>query len=276
MKIGNFKADLSNFLKECEVKDFSCIGNKITDVIFDARISDYSFKLADTNNTTKLAYTDSKSLILKEVNDDEINELAVQPINDEQKLFMSAVLDSDIKIVLLYAHSGTGKSLTSLASAMYLIKKREKYNKILFIKRPSYKHKENLSYLKDLMVKTRRISSNAPKKEVKHHPIVDTCDYNLLNREARTLSNIIAIIDNTQAIPTNHMARILSRFDDSCKVILMGSSEQTVIDDDSFNALISIANDPLSFNKVSLWAGMLSHNVRGEIAELSKIIGRFK
>lgn len=62
--------------------------------------------------------------------------IRISPLNDEQRMLMDAILDEDIKLVTCSGKAGTGKTLVSIAMALYQTLGEDNLYERLFITRP--------------------------------------------------------------------------------------------------------------------------------------------
>lgn len=62
--------------------------------------------------------------------------IRMTPLNDEQRMLMDAILDEDIKLVTCRGKAGTGKTLVSIAMALYQTLGEDNLYERLFITRP--------------------------------------------------------------------------------------------------------------------------------------------
>ncbi len=62
--------------------------------------------------------------------------IRINPLNDEQRMLMDALLDEDIKLITCCGKAGTGKTLVSIAMALYQTLGEENLYERVFITRP--------------------------------------------------------------------------------------------------------------------------------------------
>ncbi|MDP4777674.1 MAG: PhoH family protein [Opitutales bacterium] len=62
--------------------------------------------------------------------------IKIHPLNDEQRMLMDAILDEDIKLVTCCGKAGTGKTLVSIAMALYQTLGEDNLYERVFITRP--------------------------------------------------------------------------------------------------------------------------------------------
>lgn len=254
----------------------------------------YEFQSQDGNSERGIVVRDTIQL-LKE---DEFNKLIVKPINQKQKLWCKALLTDAYDLNVLEAKAGTGKNLTSLSCAMRLIDENPKYDKIIYIRNSieSIDKGADVGYL----------AGNDEKFRIYNMPLYDTIDYiakasfkkgsastemiserssDLMTKYAietmwvgeargRTLSNAIVILDEWQNSSDNTTQLILSRLDDTCKAIVIGSNRQ--IDNPYLNkynnGLTSLMNDLPKANGLTKFSITLDKAVRGKYAEYAETL----
>ncbi|MGJ8653922.1 MAG: PhoH family protein [Opitutaceae bacterium] len=102
-------------------------------------INEYIY-LSDGENTEPARYTGDgqiEALILgPEVGIKIPKGIKINPLNDEQRMLMDAILDEDIKLVTCCGKAGTGKTLVSIAMALYQTLGKDNLYERVFITRP--------------------------------------------------------------------------------------------------------------------------------------------
>lgn len=219
-----------------------------------------------------------------------LNAYNVSPLNHEQYFALSLLLDPDISLVTLGGPAGTGKTLLSLAAAIYQVEEfgESSYKKVMFARSLTpLGGKEQIGFLKGSLDEklepwTKPISDNinhiikAPtdpssgeKYDMFHHYVSD----GILEVAAlqyirgRSLVDTYLIIDECQNITRNEIYTIISRIGDGSKVVLLGDNLQVdapyLSPDD--NALVHV----IEAFKDSKIAGhvTLTESVRSELAK---------
>jgi len=267
----------------------------------------YTFKLPTGQELLGIIKNERIELI----DENELRRQDVSPKNKEQLFFSAGILDEYFKIVITDAVAGSGKTLLAISGALKLIKSKS-YQKIVYIRNSieSIDKGEDVGYLPGL----------EEKFKIYNHPLYDSLEYivrqelkkkknsnsikeseiNMIVDEkieeyklkygietmwvgelrGRTISNAIVIVDEAQNISNKTLQLILSRIDDSCKVIIIGSTLQ--IDNPYLNkytnSLATILNSlKEKHDEVNLFAIKLNKVLRGPITEWAeKIFGQFK
>lgn len=224
--------------------------------------------------------------------------LKVKPVNIRQKFFMKAILSNIYNILVIDAKAGSGKTLVALATAMRLIDKGV-YDKIVYVRNSveSLDKGADIGYL----------SGNDEKFRIYNMALYDTLEFiakkmlkkseskedtEALNSKiiqltqkyrieklwpgearGRTLSDAIIIMDEWQNSSENTTQLILSRLDNSCMAIVIGSNRQ--IDNPYLNkynnGLTSLLKQTkYKHEELSMFAIDLKKAVRGKFAEFSE------
>ena len=177
--------------------------------------------------------------------------LSVKPISVEQKFFCSGLLDENFNIVVVDAKAGSGKTLLALSAGLRLVDMK-RFSKIIYIRNSieSTDKGEDVGYLPGLEEKFKiynhplydsldfiarqnfKNKKNAPSEQ----SIIDEVDrmkkeYNISTMwigemRGRTLSNAFVIVDEFQNLSQKSAKLVLSRIDDTCKVVAVGSNAQ--------------------------------------------------
>lgn len=240
-----------------------------------------------------------KDGIINIVNKTELLKSDIKPKNNEQALVLTAMQDTDLDLVLVEAPAGSGKTLLALHSGIKLVKTK-KYDKIVYIRNSinSTDKGEDVGFL----------AGNKEKFDVYNHPLFDTLDFLVRNKNkhqkkelteieiskkieqmqsdynitavwpgsirGRTISNAYVIIDEVQNFSRKTLQTTLSRFDDDCKVVCIGSNRQ--IDNmyvtkytNGLSLLLASAKKPQS---IKLFATELHKIFRGRITEWTEAV----
>ncbi len=236
-----------------------------------------------------------------EIIDDTIfHHLALRPANIKQKFFLSAMLSNMYNLLVIDAKAGSGKTLLSVAAAMRLIEKGS-YEKIVYVRNSI----ESL----DKGAEVGFLSGNDEKFRIYNMALYDTLEFiakkklknsqNLDQQESikskttelmekynietlwpgeargRTLSGAIVILDEWQNSSENTTQLILSRLDESCMAIVIGSNRQ--IDNlylNRFNNGLTTLLKQTRFEhpELKMFAIELTKAVRGKFAEFTERI----
>ncbi len=266
----------------------------------------YSFKVKSSDQVI-LANIQNKRIKL--LNEDEIRDQVITPLNKEQLFFSDAILNHLYNVLIVEAKAGSGKTLLALSGALKLVRQKF-FQKIIYIRNSieSLDKGEDVGYLPGL----------EEKFKIYNHPLMDSLDYiirtehkrkrNKKNPDlvvselddqevtarieqmisnygietmwvgemrGRTLSNAFIIIDEAQNMSNKTMQMVLSRIDSSCKVVILGSNKQI----DNFyvnkytNALTTLLKSTKNENNlVNTYAIKLQKVLRGPITEWAEEI----
>lgn len=226
--------------------------------------------------------------------------MKVKPVNVRQKFFMKAILSDMYNILVIDAKAGSGKTLIALASAMRLIDKGA-YDKIVYVRNSveSLDKGADVGYLSGNDEKFRIynmalydtmefIAKKLLKKsESKEDPDAINCKIAEMTQKyrieklwpgearGRTLSDAVVIMDEWQNSSENTTQLILSRLDNSCMALIIGSNRQ--IDNPYLNkynnGLTSLLKQThYEHEELSMFAIDLKKAVRGKFAEFSERI----
>lgn len=274
----------------------------IIDVVPDHKVENYNYIFETAlSNQRKLA-TVSNGLIkvIGRATEDELRKQDIKPANSGQLFFAKALQDPTIDIVIAEAKAGSGKTACALSNGIYLVGKGE-YDSILYI-RSSIDDLENIESIGYL-------SGNSEKVEVYLHPLEDTIDFIARSRlkgsqhkgerleeavlekiediksrnhikgiitlglRGRTIRNTYVIVDEVGNLSKQGLQKVLTRFGEGCKIVLIGSNNQ--IDNpyltkytNGLSVLLEACKT--THDKVRLHAVNLPKVVRGPIAEFAE------
>lgn len=256
----------------------------------------YAFESEDGNSEYAIIVNERVQVL----NDSDFKTLQVRPVNLKQKLFMKAILSDMFELLVIDAKAGSGKTLMSITSAMRLIDLGH-YDKIVYVRNSieSLDKGADIGYL----------AGNEEKFRIYNMALHDTLEFiakkqlkkgeNRENKESidskineltsrycietlwpgeargRTLSEAIVIMDEWQNSSEKTTQLILSRLDESCMAIVIGSNRQ--ID----NLYLNKYNNGLTtllkqtrekHPEISMFAIELEKAVRGKFAEFTERI----
>ncbi|PHO09620.1 phosphate starvation-inducible protein PhoH [Malaciobacter canalis] len=215
----------------------------------------YCFKVKGSDQVLLACIQNKKIIILDET---EIRNQIITPLNKEQLFFSNAILKHYFNVLIVEAKAGSGKTLLALSGALKLV--RQKYfQRIIYIRNSieSLDKGEDIGYLPGFEEKFKIynhplmdsldyiIRSEHKKKSNKKNFQYDELDDVEVNARieqliqnysietmwvgemrGRTLSNAFVIIDEAQNMSNKTMQMVLSRVDNSCKVVILGSNKQ--------------------------------------------------
>ena len=287
-----------HFVKEFEIDStlLNSLNNKdirLIDPHYDISNYCYIFK-GDTGHIVLASIVNER---IEVINENDLRKHNIKPKNSGQLFAYQGMIDSRYNACLIDALAGSGKTLLAVAAGMRCIDKGHQ-NKIIYIRNSieSLDKGEDVGYL----------SGNEEKFRIYNMPLYDTLEFiatqgikkvetteSIQERvealtakyqiqtvwvgelRGRTLSNAFVIIDEAQNISKNTMQLILSRLDDSCKVIVIGSNRQ--ID----NMYVNKYTNSLSFllneaekehPEINLFCTTLDKVVRGKITQWAERI----
>lgn len=234
------------------------------------------------------------------IEEGDFNGLPFRPANLKQRFFLKALLSNSYDVLTIDAKAGSGKTLMSIGAAMRLIDKGV-YEKIVYVR--------NSIESIDKGAEVGFLSGNEEKFRIYNMALYDTLEFiakkklknsaNKTNKESiesktaelinryqiemlwpgeargRTLSGAIVIMDEWQNSSKNTTQLILSRLDESCMAIVIGSNRQ--IDNlylNKFNnGLTSLLKETRNeHSELNMFALSLEKAVRGKFAEFSERI----
>lgn len=256
----------------------------------------YEFISNDGNSVYGIVHNEK----IHKMEEADFNGIFVKPVNLKQKFFVKAILSNMYNIVVVDAKAGTGKTLVSFSAAMKLID-QGKYDKIIYVRNSieSLDKGADVGYLAGNDEKFRIYNMALydtlefiVKKQTKRGDTKDSSDIIKEKTEAlaskygietlwpgeargRTLSGAIVIMDEWQNSSEKTTQLILSRLDDSCMAIVIGSNRQ--IDNLYLNKFNNGLTTLLKHTKethpeLSVFAVDLEKAVRGKFAEFSERI----
>ena len=300
-----------DFIKEVEIKfeEQEFLDNQLIEKI-DTDYKPYNFSYCfKIKSSDQVILANIQNKRIKLLDEDEIRDQIITPLNKEQLFFSDAILNHFYNVLIVEAKAGSGKTLLALSGALKLVRQKQ-FQKIIYIRNSieSLDKGEDVGYLPGL----------EEKFKIYNHPLMDSLDYiirseykrkrNKKNPDAqiselddsevtarieqmisnygietmwvgemrgRTLSNSFIIIDEAQNMSNKTMQMVLSRIDSSCKVVILGSNKQI----DNFyvnkytNALTTLLKSTKSEdNLVNIFAIKLQKVLRGPITEWAEQI----
>lgn len=254
----------------------------------------YEFNAPDGNK--ELAVIANRRINLIDKSD--FHGLAVKPKNLKQTFLLKALLCNLYNLIVVDAKAGSGKTLLSIASAIKLIDKGY-YEKIVYVRNSieSLDRGADIGYLAGNDEKFRIynmalydtlefIAKNSIKKhqnrdreESINSKVADLISrYNIETfwpgeARGRTLSDAIVILDEWQNSSEKTTQLMLSRLDESCMAIVIGSNRQ--IDNlylNKYNNGLTTLLKQTKFDHegVNMFAIELDKAVRGKFAEFAE------
>jgi|TARA_R110002033_G_scaffold20278_5_gene51285 PhoH-like ATPase len=289
------------FVKTIEVdssKFNSLDGKPITSFDVEYTFENFSYEFSSEDGNKEYAIIINK--IINILSESDFKALQVKPVNLKQKLFSKAIVSNMYDLLVIDAKAGSGKTLMSIASAMRLID-LGLYDKIVYVRNSI----ESLDKGADIGF----LSGNDEKFRIYNMALTDTLEFiakkqlkkseNKENKESidskiseltskycietlwpgeargRTLSSAIVIMDEWQNSSEKTTQLILSRLDESCMAIVIGSNRQ--IDNlylNKYNNGLTTLLKQTNFehDEVKMFAIELEKAVRGKFAEFTERI----
>ena len=301
-----------NFIFETEVEiDFNELESLSHSDIYDLHPEhathnySYLFKVRHSDQIVLATVENGRVVPLVE---EELRKQSITPMNKEQLFFAHAIAEHYYKIVIVEAKAGSGKTLLALSGAMKLIAQKD-FRKILYIRNsiesldkgedvgylPGFEEKfriynhplmDSLDYIVRLEFKRKSGKSSYPgqnepdEEQIAQRVQIAKQKYAIETMwvgemRGRTISDAVVIIDEAQNMSNKTMQMVLSRLDDSCKVIIVGSNKQI----DNFyinkhtNALTTLLKSAYeNYEGVNVFALRLKKVLRGPITEWAEKI----
>ena len=309
--LGSNKDDFKyEFIKDIEInfEDLEDFNNKEI-ALFDKEYKPYNysycFKVKDSDQVV-LANIQNKRI--KVLDETEIRNQIITPLNKEQLFFSNAIISHIYNVLIVEAKAGSGKTLLALSGALKLVKQK-KFQKIIYIRNSveSLDKGEDIGYLPGFEEKFRIynhplmdsleyiIRSEHKKRNSKKNieNISELDDSEVTTRveqmiqnysietmwvgemRGRTISNSFIIIDEAQNMSNKTMQMVLSRIDNTSKVVILGSNKQ--IDNFYVNKYTNSLTTLLKSTKnestlVNTFAIKLQKVLRGPITEWAEFI----
>ena len=310
--VGSNKDDFDyEFIKTVEVKfeDTEYLENAlITDFDKDYKAHNfcYCFKVKSSDQIILATVQNNRIYLLDE---GEIRNQVITPLNKEQLFFSSAILSHFFNVLIVEAKAGSGKTLLALSGALKLVRQKH-FQRIIYIRNSieSLDKGEDVGYLPgleekfkiynhplmdslDYIIRSEYKKKNANRKNAENIQELD--DQEVSQRveqliqnygietmwvgemRGRTLSNAFVIIDEAQNMSNKTMQMVLSRIDNSCKVVVLGSNKQI----DNFyvnkhtNSLTTLLKSTKNESElVNIFAIKLQKVLRGPITEWAEKI----
>ncbi len=289
------------FLKSLDLdssKFNSLDGKPITSFDEEYTFENFSYEFNSEDGNKEYAIIINKMINI--LSESDFKALQVKPVNLKQKLFSKAIISNMFDLLVIDAKAGSGKTLMSIASAMRLID-LGLYDKIVYVRNSI----ESLDKGADIGF----LSGNDEKFRIYNMALSDTLEFiakkqlkkseNRENKESidskiseltskycietlwpgeargRTLSSAIVIMDEWQNSSEKTTQLILSRLDESCMGIVIGSNRQ--IDNlylNKYNNGLTTLLKQTNFEhtEVKMFAIELEKAVRGKFAEFTERI----
>lgn len=256
----------------------------------------YEFLSPDGNST----YGIVTNGMINIVDESEFNSLVIRPANLKQKFFLKAILSNMYDLLVIDAKAGSGKTLMSIASAMRLVDIGA-YEKIVYVRNSiesldkgadvgylagndekfriyNMALYDTLEFIAKKRLKKHENKENQESIQSKTEELISKYNIEMLwpgEARGRTLNGAIVIMDEWQNSSENTTQLILSRLDESCMAIVIGSNRQ--IDNlylNKYNNGLTTLLKQTKFEhpEINMFAIELDKAVRGRFAEFTERI----
>ncbi len=268
----------------------------ITDYDPEYKSGNYCYEFLSPDGNSAHAIISPAGIIYMMNEELDFRGLEIKPINLKQKFFMKALLSNMYDIHVIDARAGSGKTLMAFVAAMRLVAKGG-YEKIVYVRNSieSVDKGADVGYLSGNDEKFRiynmalydtlefiakkkiKKSTQEPQVAIEKRVADMITKFNIEKlwpgeARGRTLSNAIVILDEWQNSSNNTTQLILSRLDNNCKAIVIGSNRQ--IDNMYLNRFNNGLTSLLKQTKkeqthISLFAIELDKSVRGKFSHFA-------
>lgn len=205
--------------------------------------------LDDTPPANSFTWVEGKPMFHGPTGDELINYTLtvwnVRPRSAYQNLAMMLMQHPDIDLVSMQSEAGFGKTFLALATALYLVLEKRRFEKIYVVK-PTIELGAKLGYLpgdikeklepyvkyiQDLLLK---LHGQRPANKIFLNPQDDNLRYNTKKFEILPLAyirgmnieNAFVIIDETQNLSRNEVRALLTRMGEGVKCVCLGDTNQ--------------------------------------------------
>lgn len=224
--------------------------------------------------------------------------LKVKPMNLEQKFYMKAMLSNNYDLTVVDAKAGSGKTLLAFTCAMKLVEKKH-YDKIIYVRNSiesldkgadvgylagndekfrvfNMALNDTLEHIAKKLLKKKANQDNVHAVENKILELIAKYRIEKLwpgEARGRTLSDAVVILDEWQNSSEKTTQLILSRLDNSCTAIVIGSNRQidNIYLNKYNNGLTKLLKETRNEQEsMKMFAIELNQAVRGKYAEFSE------
>mgnify|MGYP005988771187 FL=1 len=308
--IGSNKDEFSyEFIKDIEInfEDLEDFDNQEINK-FDKDYKPYNYSYCfKVKHSDQVVLANIENKRIRVLDETEIRNQIITPLNKEQLFFSNAIASHLYNVLIIEAKAGSGKTLLALSGALKLIRQKQ-YQKIIYIRNSveSLDKGEDIGYLPGFEEKFRIYNhplmdsleyiirtehKKKSKKNIENIPELDDSEvtsrveqmiqnYSIETMwvgemRGRTISNSFIIIDEAQNMSNKTMQMVLSRIDNTSKVVILGSNKQI----DNFyvnkytNSLTTLLKSTKNENTlVNTFAIKLQKVLRGPITEWAEMI----
>ncbi|MDQ1264377.1 MAG: PhoH-like ATPase [Campylobacterota bacterium] len=299
--LNDDKSEVPNFafVKSLEVDSVSFDElhlKPIQEIDSEYKSENFCYCFTQNNGNTLYGIVANERIIA--MDDSDFNTLFVKPVNLNQKFFAKAIIENIYNLLVIDAKAGSGKTLISFVSAMRLIDKGF-YDKIVYVRNSiesidkgaevgflsgndekfriyNMALSDTMEFIAKKQLKKVANVDNADSIKSKTEELVSRYDIQTLwpgEARGRTLSSAIVIMDEWQNSSEKTTQLILSRLDESCMAIVIGSNRQ--IDNLYLNKYNNGLTTLLKQTRkkhpdLNMFAIELQKAVRGKFAEFSE------
>lgn len=252
------------------------------------------------SNSAKSVYAIIANDRIVPIDDSDFIPLLVKPANLKQKFFAKAIISNAYNLLVIDAKAGSGKTLISLISAMNLIDNGW-YDKIIYVRNSiesidkgaeigflsgneekfriyNMALRDAIEFIAKKQIKKKGNADNPESIQSKTKELIARYGIETLwpgEARGRTLSGAIVIMDEWQNSSEKTSQLILSRLDESCMAIVIGSNRQ--IDNLYLNKYnngltVLLKQSKHKHPELSMFAIELEKSVRGKFAQFSERI----
>jgi len=289
-----------------KVREFNCEDQSITDLYQLGWAKDSAFEDVGLNEYCVLHGHGGrhKTALARGMGDSRVSLIRKNPVykvsarNKEQTMALDALMDPDIKLVVLAGRAGCGKTLLALAAGLEQSLNDNIYDKMM-ITRPivpmgndigflpgDLKEKldpwmapiyDNLSYLHRGAPTSKMMAGKRVKVDIGRQMVEDLIDFGHISMDAltyirgRSISDQFVLVDEAQNLSAHEIKTIVTRIGQGTKLVITGDPFQ--ID----NPYLDTHNNGLSFlidrmKGEGLFASVVL--LEGERSELAEVAAR--
>ena len=157
---------------------------------------------------------------------------SVQPKNAYQKFLADAILDPDINIVMAHSLAGCGKTLISLAAALYMVRTKKLYQQLIVSKSIAAVGGDRLGFLPGSLEEKMKywvLNYSDNLSLLQQEDLFDCPDINVcttMHMRGRSINNAIVVVDEFQNFTPSEAKTIITRIGDHSKIICLGDITQ--------------------------------------------------
>lgn len=198
------------------------------------------------NDSLSISKTEYNNRIKEKIGNIILNDTKVDAKNDSQKELIKSIKDNQITICS--GHPGSGKTFLSLAYALSLLKKKgNQYQKIYLVKSVTQLKGEEVGYLKggieekfepylwSFRLNIEKLNIGSDPKSLFEADLVRPLPLAFI--KGTSISNAIIIADEFQNVSIENARNLLTRVEDTSKLILIGDTNQIDLKNKKYSSL---------------------------------------